>query len=228
MPNTFSMAPGYVRQYIEKNNLAPPEVDVFDLLETKLACLNLPGEEATRGNAWRQDVRDPAPAGLRKEPAKLVFTSPPYLGVISYGKYNWIRLWMLKQDPREVDRQLVATGSLGRYLAFMKVVLERFQESVRDDGYICLMMGDVRQPSNGETTNLAKCVWSEVASTCGWHRVAIIADRLPVEHKVSRIWKHNRGRATKTDRILILSPTAKRRKLPALSPIVWSPATAWV
>src|SRR5207248_421405 len=31
MPNTFSMSPGYVRQYISKHQLKPPDVDVIDL-----------------------------------------------------------------------------------------------------------------------------------------------------------------------------------------------------
>ena len=227
MPNAFSMSPGYVRRYIEENKLTPPNVDVFDLLETKLARMNLPDIEATRGNAWRQDVRDPIPVALSSNPAKLVFTSPPYLSVISYGKYNWVRLWMLKQEPRAVDRRLVATSSLKRYMVFMEVVLERLQESVRHDGYLCLMIGDVRQPSNGEITNLAQSVWEDAASKLGWNKCAIIADRLPAEHKVSRIWKNNPGRATKTDRILILSRDENRGKLPDLGPIRWSSPTVW-
>ena len=227
MPNTFSMAPGYVRRYIAEKNLIPPDIDVFDLLEAKLARMQLPDAEAIRGNAWQQDVRDPVPYGLCKEPAKLVFTSPPYLSVISYGKYNWIRLWMLKQEPKDVDRSLVATGSLTRYQAFMKISLEHLHEAVRDDGYLCLMIGDVREWSSGQITNLAEHIWEDVASPLGWHRIAVISDQLPAEHKVSRIWKHNRGNATKTDRILILSPKALRRKLPSLESIEWSSPTVW-
>ena len=227
MPNTFSMAPGYVRRYIEDNKLVPPDVDVFDLLEKKLARMNLPNVGATRGNAWQQDVREPPPVELRKEPAQLVFTSPPYLSVISYGKYNWIRLWMLKEKPSEVDRRLMATSSLKRYLDFMQVTLKRLHEAVRDNGYLCLMIGDVRKPSNGEVTNLAQRVWEDVAVNLGWQQVAIVADRLPTEHKVSRIWKNNRGHATKTDRILILSRRERLKDLPVLGPIHWSSPTSW-
>jgi site-specific DNA-methyltransferase (adenine-specific) len=228
MPNTFAMAPGYVRRYIVENQLIPPEIDVFDLLEAKLARVHLPSAQATRGSAWQQDVREPIPSRLRKQPAKLVFTSPPYLSVISYGKYNWVRLWMLKQDPKEVDRKLIATGSLGKYINFMKDVFAQLHEAVREDGYLCLMIGDVRERSTGRVTNLAECVWNDAARTSGWHQVAIIADRLPNEHKVSRIWKHTRGHATKTDRILVLSRRKRSRgQLPPLNPIQWSSATAW-
>lgn len=79
MPNTFSMSPGYVRRYIEENGLVPPSIDVFDLIETKLLKLSLPGIEATRGHAWQQDALEPVSNRLRKNPAKLIFTSPSHV-----------------------------------------------------------------------------------------------------------------------------------------------------
>lgn len=228
MPNTFSMSPAYVRGYIDEHGLEPPQVDVFDMLEAKVMRMHLPAKDRARGAAWRQDVREPVPVKLSTDPARLLFTSPPYLGVISYGKYNWVRLWMLGENPKEVDSRLVATGSLSRYVAFMRDALTSLQAAVRDDGYLCLMIGDVRERSTGEVTNLAEEVWQQAAADLGWHRVGIIADRLPTEHKVSRIWKNTPGRATKTDRILVLARRkASSKQLPPLERIRWTPPTAW-
>jgi DNA methylase len=140
MPNTFSMSPGYVHRYIREYQLLPPNIDVFDLLDAKLARMHLPQAEATRGRAWQQDARDAIPRWLRENPAKLVFTSPPYLRVIKYGKYNWVRLWMLKQNPKDVDDRLVATGSLQKYLTFMAQAIGHLDQAVRDDGYLCLAL----------------------------------------------------------------------------------------
>ena len=151
MPNTFSMSPGYVRRYIEEHKLVPPDVDVFDLLERKLDRMHLPDTAARRGSAWRQDAREPVAPTITERPAKLVFTSPPYLSVIKYGKYNWIRLWMLGQDPKAVDGALVATASLSKYLAFMGTVLRQLTPAVRDDGYLCLMIGDVQERATGRS-----------------------------------------------------------------------------
>ncbi len=163
-----------------------------------------------------------------RESSKAGIQSPPYLSVIKYGKYNWVRLWLLKQDPKEVDGILVATESLQKYLAFMAQVLRQLASTVRDDGYLCLMIGDVRERDTGETVNLAERVWEEIASVLGWQRVAVITDRLPTQHKVSRIWKHSRGNATETDRILVMSRSSNtRRKLPGLSPIRWSARVSW-
>ena len=228
MPNTFSMSAGYVRRYIEEHQLVPPDVDVFDLLDRKIDRLHLPEAEATRGAAWKQDARNPVAPTIRDRPAKLVFTSPPYLSVIKYGKYNWVRLWMLKQEPKRVDKVLVATASLSKYLEFVGVVLAQLASAVRDDGYLCLMLGDVRVPSTGRTTNLAVKVWQEAARPLGWRLHGIVTDRLPIQHKVSRIWKQSRGEATKTDRVLILSPVGHRlTQLPPLRPIRWNPAPDW-
>lgn len=229
MPNTFSMSPGYVRRYIEKNGLKPPEVDVFELLTRKLGRMHLPGAGATRGRAWQQDAREPAPTALAEQPAKLVFTSPPYLNVIKYGKYNWVRLWMLKEEPKKVDAKLVATGSLSRYLRFIKEVLNALTPAVRNDGYVCLMIGDVFDRNSRRTINLAQCIWEETAEPLGWRLRGIVSDQLPIQNKVSRIWMHRRGKATKTDRILILARMSRRSaELPVLNPICWTEATTWL
>ncbi len=228
MPNTFAMSPGYVRRYIKEHHLVPPDVDVFDLLDRKLDRMCLPNTTAQRGNAWPHDAREPVPSTIHERSAKLVFTSPPYLGVIKYGKYNWVRLWMLGKDPKAVDGALVATTSLPKYLAFMTTVLQQLAPIVREDGYLCLMMGDVQQRATGKVTNLAGQVWEGAAQPLGWQLRGIVADPLPSHHKVSRIWKQGRGQATKTDRILILSPAGcPRHRLPTLTRIRWSPAITW-
>jgi site-specific DNA-methyltransferase (adenine-specific) len=228
MSNTFSMSAGYVRRYIQDHGLVPPKIDVFDLLEAKLKRIHLPPQSATRGHAWCQDARDTFPDSLRERPAKLVFTSPPYLSVIKYGKYNWVRLWMLKQSPKAVDNRLVATSSLLKSLQFMQVVIDNLYFVIRDDGFLCLVIGDVRNRETGSTINLAERVWKEVAHEGAWYRLAIINDRLPAQHKVSRIWKNSRGNATKTDRILVLAKCPLRGgELPMLGRIQWQPATHW-
>ena len=228
MPNTFSMSADYVRKYIAEHRLTPPDLDVFEFLNRRIEKLCLPEAGATRGIAWKQDARRPAAETIRDRPAKLVFTSPPYLSVIKYGKYNWIRLWMLNEEPKAVDQTLVATASVSKYLKFIESVLEQLTAAIREDGYLCLMIGDVIERGTGRTTKLALRVWEEAARPHGWHLYGTVADRIPTKHKVSRIWKHKRGEATNTDRILILSPTRHgEMQLPALDPIRWEPTFEW-
>jgi site-specific DNA-methyltransferase (adenine-specific) len=141
------------------------------------------------------------------------------LQVIKYGKYNWVRLWFLKHDARAVDSQLMASASLPRYLAFMDEVLASLKQTVADDGFVCLVIGDVRKGK--EQINLAGKVWRHVAEPAGWHCHSIIADQVPLGQKVSRIWKNNPGRATKVDRLLLLS-SSSTVALPDLIPVDWS------
>ncbi|MFJ8966816.1 DNA methyltransferase [Lentzea sp. NPDC102401] len=217
MPNTFAMAPGYVAKYIEEHDLKRPSVDVFEMLERRLERIDLPSAKRTGGRTWLQDATAQPPSWILKQRPKLIFTSPPYLEVIKYGKYNWVRLWFLGQTAAEVDQKLMASASLPRYLKFMESVSANLKEIVAEDGFVCFVIGDVRR---GDTDlNLAQEVWEHVLKEQGWHLHGIIADELPQNQKVSRIWKHNSGRATKTDRLLLLSP--QTRTLPDMVPPMW-------
>jgi site-specific DNA-methyltransferase (adenine-specific) len=141
------------------------------------------------------------PRGI--DSAKLVFSSPPYLEVMKYGKYNWIRLWLLGEDPREVDRSLMSTSSEEKYYVFMRRALVNIRSRLRDDGYVCLVLGDVDR--NGRSINLADKVGRECLAETDLRVVTLLTDSIPTRHKVSRIWKDGRGNATKTDRILVLA-----------------------
>jgi hypothetical protein len=221
MPNTFSMAPRYVRRYIREHGLVAPSVDVFDALERRIDALGEVSGEFTRGRAWRRDATYAPATQLRKKKAKLVFTSPPYLQAILYGKFNWIRLWMLGHEPKEVDSKLFTSSSLDKYVAFMSKVARRVRAAMRDDGYACFVIGDVREGE--KDLNLAREVARRCFEETDLENLGTVVDRLPVQHKVSRIWKENRGRATKTDRILVFAGP-KANRLPTLPQIDWTHA----
>ncbi|HWD40804.1 MAG TPA: DNA methyltransferase [Fimbriimonas sp.] len=219
MPNTFAMAPGYVRRYIKEHGLVAPNVDVFQMLRVRAQRYELPSMTTKAGRSWLGDAEKAVPAEVAQAKPKLIFTSPPYLQVIKYGKYNWVRLWFLNYQGNEVDQGLMASSSLSRYLAFMKKVLDQMKTAVDPEGYICLVIGDVRRDK--KQLNLADVVWTHAAEPAGWHQHATLVDDLPEGRKVSRIWKENSGRATKTDRLLLMSPHSGV-SLPDLPEIDWS------
>lgn len=215
MPNTFAMAPGYVEHYIATHALIAPECDVFAMLGARVDRMQLPSKTHDAGRVWRQDATQPLALG--EERPRLVLTSPPYLQVIQYGKYNWVRLWFLGEDAKQVDATLSTTSSLTRYLRFMTDVLGRLGDALDADAFVALVIGDVRR--GNEQLDLASAVADRVAIPGGWHCHGTIVDRLPTKHKVSRIWKNQPGRATKIDRVLLLS--RQPQPLPSLSPIRW-------
>jgi hypothetical protein len=218
MPNTFAMAPNYVKKYVSQHCLIAPEVDVLRAVVTRIARLEMPSEEFRAGQCWVQDARKSVDWPKDIPRAKLIFASPPYLQVMKYGKLNWIRLWLLGHEPTDVDDDLFTSSSLPKYLDFMSTVLKQLSRRVRSDGYICLVIGDVRKGDS--TINLAKAVAQYSVTTTQLRPLALLNDHLPVQHKVSRIWGKTRGRATKTDRILILG-APKAKDLPPFPTIDW-------
>jgi site-specific DNA-methyltransferase (adenine-specific) len=201
MPNTFAMSPDYISRFIQERQLIAPEVDVIERLEERVARFPLPGRAFQRGSVWRQDATTRIRWAASSSAAKLIFTSPPYLQVILYGKMNWIRLWLLGYDRADVDSSLFSSSSLARYLDFIARFANQARGVLRDDGFLCLVIGDVRR---GEKhLNLAHHVQRHLMKTSSLRALGSISDSVPLQHKVSRIWKDTKGRATKTDRILI-------------------------
>jgi hypothetical protein len=214
MPNTFSMAPGYVRRYIDDNGLEPPEQDVFDRLREKLARLYLDDPAGARANVALVDaIEAPAHASLAGR-VDLLLTSPPYLKVVNYGQSNWIRLWWLGLDDvsrqrgtgrRTLDASLDHAHSYNDYANFMARVWRSTASALTKDGVAVYVIGDVADGSGGSVAvPLAQKVWDDVGDGTGLRLIDVIEDHLPVERKVSRIWGESRGEATTIDRLLIL------------------------
>ncbi len=218
MPNTFAMAPRYVARYIKEHSLKAPVVNVVEMTRRRVDALDIQSIRSSSGKAWMADARRPDVWPDQVSRPALIVTSPPYLHVMRYGKLNWIRAWLIGETPREIDDRLFATASLPRYLAFMTEVLTSLRRRLRADGFICLVIGDVRY--GDKTLNLANAVVEECVAAAGLDHRLTIADELPIQHKVSRIWGDSRGQATKTDRIIVLGGS-KAPDLPAIPMIDW-------
>ena len=227
MPNTFSMSENYIKSYIERENLEKPKRDVFSVLRKRIQRVLSQGELPGKGTVYHEDVRN---LGSVVEPGTvdLLFTSPPYLKVIKYGMYNWIRLWYLDNDSEEVDKSLDDTHALDDYLEFMNDTLRTTLPLIEPEkGFSCWVIGDV-----GEF-NLAWAVWKlvgekiEIENSNGeiirWKLLAIIDDRIPSNEKTTRLWKDKKGKATSVDRILIIAPQTSNPKTRISDPkMVWN------
>ena len=102
--------------------------------------------------------------------------------------YNWIRLWYLGSDSKEVDKSLDDTHALDDYLGFMNDTLRVTLPLIEPEkGFSCWVIGDV-----GEF-NLAWAVWKlagekiEVENSKGeiirWKLLAIIDDKNPLKRE---------------------------------------------
>ena len=236
MPNTFSMAPRYVREFAARTEFSAPERDVFVGLERKLARLQREPLPTTAGIALlgdARDVADRARTALRErglpDRARLVVTSPPYLRVVKYGYYNWLRTWLLGYDSRAIDATLDDAHHREPYLAFLADVLADLRSILADDAVVVLVIGDVEtdrgRPIRGAGgLGLAERVWEAAAEPTGYRLAGVARDEVAANRKMTKLWGAEAGRATKTDRILVLGATesGRRRALSAAAtPIDW-------
>lgn len=234
MPNTFSMAPGYVRRFVDRTAFRPPERDLFAGLEAKLHRLRRDPLPGTRGLALAGDARD---AGTRIRArmdadglprARLVVTSPPYLRVVKYGYYNWLRNWFVGFDSRAIDAALDDGHPPDPYLRFMREVLDDLHQALTDDAVVVLVVGDVerdRGRASFDGLGLAAAVWERAAEPAGYRLAGVVRDDVAARRKMTRLWGDEAGRATKTERILVLGATdlGRRRALAGASmPVDWA------
>ncbi len=235
MPNTFSMAPRYVRDFAARTNFASPDRDVFDGLSKKLDRLFRQPPPRTEGLALLGDARDVSfrtrealrSAG-RPDRARLVVTSPPYLRVVKYGYYNWLRTWFLGFDARVIDATLDDAHHRKPYLAFLRDTLAGLRSVLTDDGVVVLVIGDVltdRGRSIRGGVGLAERVWEAAAEPEGYRLAGVVLDDVAASRKMTKLWGPEAGQATKLDRILVLGATesGRRRALAgAATDIDWS------
>jgi hypothetical protein len=235
MPNTFSMAPRYVREFATRTGFDAPERNVFACLESKLRRLYRQPLPSGPGVALLGDARDVTPrvrAALRErglpDRARLVVTSPPYLRVVKYGYYNWLRTWLLGFDAREIDATLDDAHHREPYLAFLRDVLAGLRPALTDDAVVVLVVGDVefdrgRRIKGG--IGLAARVWEQAAEPEGYRLAGVALDAVAAHRKMTKLWGDEAGKATKTDRILVLgaSEPGRRRALAgAGTPVDWT------
>ena len=197
MPNTFSMGWNYISRKVreEPEKFACPDRDTFEVLRTRVKRQLSKGQLPGHGIAIYGDVRR-LDEKIEHGSVQLLFTSPPYLKVIKYGLYNWIRLWFLTESGshQEVDDVLDDTHALVEYLDFMRETLTATLPLMdRERGISCWAIGDVKG------LNLAWAVWhhagkvievkADDGSILRYKLIAIVEDNIPDEQKVTKIWK---------------------------------------
>lgn len=234
MPNTFSMAPRYVRRFAVTTAFRAPPRDVFQLLERKLARLYRDPLPTAPGIALLGDARDVGQRleGLLRERSfpervRLVIGSPPYLRVVKYGYYNWLRLWFLGWEARTIDGLLDDGHRRPAFLEFLRHVLDDLRGILTDDGIVVLVIGDVEADRGRplpDGVGLAEAVWHEAAAPVGYRLAGVVVDPVAARRKVTKVWGAEAGQATKVDRILVLGAgeRGRRRALAgAVVPVDW-------
>jgi len=144
LPHSFAMSPSYVRKKVADNpkKYKPRRRDVVKCLKTKA---DLVFKDATptsfrKGNAFMLDAAD----FCTDKSVDLILSSPPYFDVHTYAWDNWLRLWFLGYDHKEVAQRLVETSCEEHYLNHIEKALKRMYAVLKEDSRCFLVVGDVK------------------------------------------------------------------------------------
>ena len=114
------------------------------------------------------------------------------------------------------------------YLQFLGEVLRDLRAAVTDDAVLVLVIGDVETDRGRRIKGgigLAERVYEEAAAPAGYRVAGLVRDDVAAARKMTKLWGDEAGRATKTDRILVLgaTETGRRRALAGADlPIDWT------
>lgn len=222
MPNVFSMAPGYTARWLAARGTPPPERDVLALLARRIGHLRREGLPSTRGIALEGDAREAgrlASTALRSaglpDRIRLVVTSPPYLGLVRYGAANWLRLWLLGEDPARVDALCDAPRSIDASARLLREMLDDLRPMLTDDAIVVLVLGSVtshRGRPTREPLELAEGAWEDAAAPAGYRLAGVVLDTVERGRKLTRLWGERAGAASHTDGLLVIAPTEAGRR----------------
>ena len=224
MPNTFSMSPGYVKKYVAEK-LNRPYRDVFAVLRRKLKRLFLSSDTALLTEqelpavaVWSDVLNSADSDDFQPYHGKvdLVLASPPYLGVVNYAKQNWIRHWFMEKHDCAMGAGQLADGlTLDRWLDFMDEVVDSLGPLLSDRGIVAFVIGDVARNTGGRISLAREFLHRQLHAGC-FQYIGCFNDEIKEGAKVSRIWGETRGRATDTDRIVLLGrrePSVSTKRL---------------
>jgi hypothetical protein len=213
MPNTFSLAPAYVKKFIREKKLVKLDQNVFDRLREKIARQYLDSMVGPAGVVHNRDAIAFLGRKELKEQVDLLITSPPYMRVVNYGTSNWIRLWWLGLDGvgrnagvgrKSLDAELDHGHLYQPYRDFILRVLTGIRQALKPTGVAAVVIGDVATPDRPSIA-LAHQLWEEIGAQTGLKLVEFIEDDLPANNKVSRMFGETRGQATERDCVLVLA-----------------------
>jgi hypothetical protein len=195
--HSFSMAPGYIKRYAEKHRLRRPVRNVLSCLLRKAGSVLADGLPPVRGACFNTDALN---LPLADESVDLIITSPPYFNLQTYAWDNWLRLWFLGHDYRDVGRRLFGTQSIDRYVEFMEKALREMFRLLKDNSFCIIVVGEVTL--NRRRVDMAELL-VKPAERAGFTARAVISDGIPKSHKYLMYLKPWQG--VGRERILVLS-----------------------
>ena len=197
--HAYAMSPNYVKRYAKDHRLIRPKKNVLECIKNKaLTCFE---DEIPKniGKAYKSDSRK---LRIKSNSCNLVVTSPPYFAVHTYARDNWLRLWFLGYNYKEISKLLLKTNSEEKYENFMYDSLQEMFRILKDGSNCFIIVGDVKKHTvNGGIINTAEFL-KKPAEHAGFIVKNILIDRIPPGKKALNSYLCTKG--ISTERILHL------------------------
>lgn len=218
--HTYSMSPRYVRKYVSRYNDEHPNSSRFSyvrkdiwesIIKRARSKLGVPlPTDFFPGRSLNLDAEKATLKLLREErKVDLILTSPPYFDAQTYAWDNWLRLWFLGKDYREISKKLFKTSSKRTYLDRMMSYLDGFYDVLERGSACFVIVGDVKR--NGEVINTAKEIANKtIESNTGFTVENIMRDEIPKGRKTLTYVNGDDG--VRYERILQLHKGEVRRR----------------
>ncbi len=203
--HAYAMSPAYVKKYAKEHSLRRPSRDIIQcILNRSRILLNDPLPQI-KGKAMQNDSTK---INLKSKSVDMILTSPPYFAVQTYAWANWLRLWFLGYDHRDIRKKLAESNSTNSYASFMQKSIIELHRVLKNKGKCFIVVGDVNRITKGEITVLNTANFLKpICEDAGFLVKKIVRDTIPKEKKVNSYLSDEKG--IKTERILYLTKSKK-------------------
>jgi len=200
----LSIRTGYIIPYIPKPK---PPVEYREVLPRMIQKVRRMYKDhfpiKSRATILNEDTKK---LSLADKSVDVIISSPPYYHTLDYVESNRLRLWFAGIDfdkQKDMKNQLIQQEQT--YLSEMAEVGEKLHRTLKNDGLIVFVLGDVHV--GRKTINTAKNI-SELYSNIGFITHAIIDDEIPASR--TTIVKYGGEKAIinkkqKLDRVLFMT-----------------------
>lgn len=144
MRQTKAMSPAYsIRWWRGHGMETPPDIDPREFLRKKIEWRHAKGTPVFRESP-RMYLGDSVEvlgrvAKAQQAKASLLFTSPPYQGIVNYHADQWLRLWLLggPDAPKSLgEKNKGRFNSKSDYRAMLHAVFSKCAAMTADDGIV--------------------------------------------------------------------------------------------
>lgn len=196
--HSYSMSPTYVKKYAKEHHLRRPSRNVLECILKKGESLFKDPLPPITGEAFNDDSTN---IRLNDNYVNMILTSPPYFDTQTYAWCNWLRLWFLGHDYRDIRKTLAESGSIARYREFMKKSISEMYRVLKPGGRCFVVVGDVNACRNTKKVNTAKFL-SPLFEEAKFNIEGIVVDKIPSGRRVMTYIPKDKG--IKTERIIYL------------------------